>query len=63
MLEARQLDFVENCHERSHRPLSKSGGPCSAVVAKLERKKKLIQWKGCNLVLTDRATLESSAAN
>jgi len=27
------------------------------------KKKGLIQWKSCNLVLTDRAALESSAAN
>ena len=27
------------------------------------KKNGLIQWKGCNLALTDRAALESSAAN
>ena len=26
-------------------------------------KKRLIQWRGCNLVLTDRAALESSVVN
>jgi len=42
------------------------GGMSRETVSRLLsgfKKKGLIQWKGCNLVLTDRAVLESLAAN
>jgi CRP/FNR family transcriptional regulator, cyclic AMP receptor protein len=50
----------------THEEISQMIGTSRETVTRLLsgfRKKGLIQWKGCNLILTDRAALESSAAN
>ena len=50
----------------THEEIAQAIGTSRETVTRLLsgfKKKGLIQWKGCNLVLTDRAALESSAAN